>query len=74
LKQVEELSQNLKDQTTELEQRSKASEKAVKQTVEDILRADDKLLSSFQKLASDLGPVQSEDDNAIARIKELCAR
>lgn len=68
------LSQNLKDQIAELEQRSKASEKAVKQTVEDILRADDKLLSSFQKLASDLDPVQSEDDNSIARIKELCAR
>ena len=46
----------------------------MKQSIDDILRADDKLLSSFQKLASDLDPVQAEDDTTIARIKELCAR
>jgi hypothetical protein len=51
-----------------------ASETAVRQAVEDILRSDDKLLSSLQKLASDLDPVQSEDDSTILRIKDLCAR
>ena len=58
----------------ELEQQSKTSEMAVKQSIEEILRSDDKLLSSLQKLASDLDPVRSEDTDTIARIKELCAR
>lgn len=68
------MSQNLKYQTAELEQHSKTSEKAVKQAIEDILKSDDKLLSSLQKLASDLDPVRPEDDNTMGRIKELCAR
>jgi hypothetical protein len=46
----------------------------VKQTVDSILRSDDKVLSSLQKLAGDLDPVRPEDDNAMARTKELCAR
>ncbi|KAN0095353.1 hypothetical protein V8E51_016064 [Hyaloscypha variabilis] len=71
---VEELSQSLKYQILDLEQQSKASEAGVKQTVDNILKSDDKLLLSLQKLASDLDPVQSEDDDVIARIRELCAR
>lgn len=71
---VEELSQSLRYQTSDLEQQSKASESDVKQTVDSILRSDDKLLSSLQKLASDLDPVRSGDEEAIARVRELCAR
>jgi hypothetical protein len=58
----------------DLEQQSKASEAGVKQTVDNILKSDDKLLLSLQKLASDLNPGQSGDDNTISRIRELCAR
>ena len=39
-----------------------------------ILKSDDKLLLSLQKLASDLDPETPEDDKIIARIRELCAR
>jgi hypothetical protein len=46
----------------------------VKQSIQEVLKSDDKLLSSLQKLASDLDPVQSEDTDTIERIKELCAR
>jgi hypothetical protein len=46
----------------------------LKQTVDSILRSDDKVLSSLQKLAGDLDPARPEDGNAIARTKELCAR
>jgi hypothetical protein len=46
----------------------------VRQTVFNILKSDDKLLLSLQKLASDLDPGQSGDDDIIARIRELCAR
>jgi hypothetical protein len=64
----------LKYQTADLGQQSKSSEAAIKQTVEDILRSDDKLLVSLQKLASDLDPGRPEDDDTVSRIKELCAR
>lgn len=68
------MSQSLKYQILDLEQQSKASEAGVKQTVDNILKSDDKLLLSLQKLASDLNPGQSGDDNTISRIRELCAR
>ena len=58
----------------DLEQQFKSSETGVKQTVDDILKSDDKLLLSLQKLASDLDPGRPEDDDMITRIKELCAR
>lgn len=70
---VEELTQNLKYQTTDFEQQSKASESIVKQIIESILKSDDKLLLSLQKLASDLEP-QHEDDGVMTHIRELCAR
>jgi hypothetical protein len=63
----------LKYQTTDLEQQFKTSENGIKQTVDNILKSDDKLLLSLQKLASDLEP-QYEDDDLITRIRELCAR
>jgi hypothetical protein len=42
--------------------------------VDNILKSDDKLLLSLQKLASDLDPGQSGDGDTIARIRDLCAR
>jgi hypothetical protein len=71
---VEELSQGLKYQTSDLEQQSKSYESDLKQTVDSILKSDDKLLSSLQNLASDLDPVRSGDEETIARIRDLCAR
>ncbi|KAL2064073.1 hypothetical protein VTL71DRAFT_4567 [Oculimacula yallundae] len=71
---IEELSQSLVYQTADLELQCKTSEAGVKQTVDSILRSDDKLLLSLQKLASDLEPGSSDDDVIIERIRELCAR
>jgi hypothetical protein len=71
---IEELSQSLIYQTSDLAQQLKASEGNAKQTVDSILKSDDKLLLSLQKLASDLDPGQPEDDALVARIRELCAR
>jgi hypothetical protein len=68
------LSQSLKYQIVDLEQQTKASNAGVKQTVDNILKSDDKLLLSLQKLASDLDSGQSGDDDTITRIRELCAR
>lgn len=74
IRQIEELSQSLIYQTTDLEQQYKASEAGVKQTVDSILKSDDKLLLSLQKLSSDLEQGRSDDDSIIQRIRELCAR
>ncbi|CAG8983956.1 hypothetical protein HYALB_00008816 [Hymenoscyphus albidus] len=71
---LEDLSQNLEYQILDLEQQTNLSEVTVKKTVDSILKSDDKLLSSLQKLALDLDPVQTEDDDIIARIRELSAR
>ncbi|KAK0118717.1 hypothetical protein ONS95_007605 [Cadophora gregata] len=71
---IEELSQSLTYQTTDLEQQCKASEAGIKQTVDSILKSDDKLLLSLQKLSSDLEHGRSDDEETIARIRELCAR
>jgi hypothetical protein len=68
------LLQSLKYQIVDLEQQSKASEVGGKQIVDNILKSDDKLLLSLQKLASDLDPGEAGDDDTISRIRELCAR
>ncbi|KAH8671968.1 hypothetical protein BGZ60DRAFT_469402 [Tricladium varicosporioides] len=73
-KAIEDLSQNLAYQISDLEQGGKASEAAAKQAVDGILKSDDKLLVNLQKLASDLDPINSGDEQLIARIRELCAR
>ncbi|PBP17858.1 hypothetical protein BUE80_DR011371 [Diplocarpon rosae] len=71
---AEELLQSLMYQTADLEQQFRASEANVKQTVDGILKSDDKLLLSLQKLSSDLDPGRSDDDAIVGRIRELCAR
>ncbi|ESZ97172.1 hypothetical protein SBOR_2428 [Sclerotinia borealis F-4128] len=71
---VEELSQNLMYQLSDLEQQNKMSQSSIKQTVDGIFKLDDKLLASFQKLAGELDPGSSEDHDTIARIRDLCAR
>ncbi|PQE10819.1 vacuolar H+ Ca2+ exchanger protein [Rutstroemia sp. NJR-2017a BBW] len=71
---LEELSQGLMYQISDMEQQSKSSQSDVKQTVDGILKGDDKLLASLQKLAADLDPGSKEDDELIDRIRDLCAR
>ena len=58
----------------DLEQQSKTCDIEVKQTIDAILKSDDKLLSSLQKLASDLDPGRPEDSDLVSRIRELCAK
>lgn len=71
---IEELSQSLLYQIGDIEQQSKTIEAEARQTVDSILKSDDKLLLSLQKLASDLDPGKPEDDDTIAKIRDLCAR
>jgi uncharacterized protein YoxC len=71
---LQELSQGLMYQISDMEQQSKSSQSDVKQTVDGILKGDDKLLASLQKLAADLDPGSKEDDELVDRIRDLCAR
>lgn len=71
---VEELSQNLMYQLSDLEQQNKISQSSVKQMVDGIFKEDDKLLASLQKLAGELDSGSSKDNDTIARIRDLCAR
>jgi hypothetical protein len=59
---------------SDLEQQMKVSDSTVKQTVDSVLKSDDKLLASLQKLASDLDPINTQDVETMSRIKELSAR
>jgi len=61
-------------QTSDLEQQLKQSESTVKSTIDNLLKSDDKLLLSLQKLASDLDPAKPETNDQIERVRELCAR
>jgi len=45
----------------------------MKQNLEAILKSDDKLLHSLQKLAGDLDPPK-HDEEIVSSIRELCAR
>lgn len=72
--QISELIQSFIYQNSDLSQYLKASEVTFKQGIESILRSDDRLLTSFQKLANDLNTNFSEDDRLIDRVKDLCAR
>ena len=69
-----ELSQSLKYKAADLEQQCKASDSQAKQTIDGVLKSDDKLLSSLQKLAGDLDPGRPEDGAMVSRIRELCAK
>lgn len=71
---ISELIQSFIYQNSDLSQYLKVSEVTFKQGIESILRSDDRLLTSFQKLANDLNTNFSEDDRLIDRVKDLCAR
>ncbi|RDW59618.1 hypothetical protein BP6252_12705 [Coleophoma cylindrospora] len=71
---VEELTETLNYQCLDSEQQIISSENAVKQTLDCILKSDNKLLSSLQKLSGELEPGQSGDDILVSKIRDLCAR
>ncbi|TQS34091.1 hypothetical protein Golomagni_05540 [Golovinomyces magnicellulatus] len=71
---ISELVQILIYKNSDLAQFLKTSDLNFKQAIGSILQSDDKLLSSFQKLASDLDINPPEDEKIIEKTKEYCAR
>lgn len=73
--QVEELSQSLDSRVQELEQQSGTGAVSnLQQTVDSLLRSDDKLLSSLQKLGWELETEDLEEQNDVVMLRETCAR
>ena len=73
--QVDELSQSLDSRVHELEQQSGAGAVSnLQQTVDSLLRSDDKLLSSLQKLGWELETEDLEEQNHVVMLRETCAR
>lgn len=72
--QIDQLLQSLQSRVSDLEQNSEASESALRQTVDGVLRGDDKLLSSLQKLGRELAPHGPDEVQAVDKLRELCLR
>lgn len=73
-RQVEELVQSLSHEISELESQLKEADTSSRVAASEVLRADDKLLTSLQKLADDLDLGKPRDDEIHRRIQELCTR
>jgi ribosomal protein L25 (general stress protein Ctc) len=72
--QVDELLQTLQFRISELDTQNKTTSAFLSQAAAEILRADDKLILSLQKLSAELETGNSDDGDKAERIRDLCAR
>ncbi|KAF4119366.1 hypothetical protein GMORB2_4885 [Geosmithia morbida] len=72
--EVEDLSQSLGFRISDIEQQTGDSGEALRQIVGDVLRSDDKLLSSLQKLGWELDQQDPEETQMVAKLREVCMR
>ncbi len=70
---LEELVNLLSDHIADLESQSRTSDSALAQHASELVRSDDKILASLQKLSTALQQGSTSDDESSARIKQLCA-
>ncbi|ROW17619.1 hypothetical protein VPNG_00818 [Cytospora leucostoma] len=71
---VELLSQGLDYRMAELEQQSQTHDGDVDRLVAEIIRADNKLLSSLQKLGWELDTEEPGETESVGKLREVCAR
>lgn len=71
---VELLSQGLDYRMAELEQDGQRASGEMTALVDDLLHADDKLLSSLQKLGRELDTDDPEESESVTKLREICAR
>ncbi|PNY26329.1 Uncharacterized protein TCAP_03735, partial [Tolypocladium capitatum] len=72
--EVEELSQNLGFRLSDLEQQGRDARPSLEEVVDGIFRSDDKLLSSLQKLGSELEQPDPDESQAVEKLREICMR
>lgn len=71
---IELLSQSLTYRLAELGQQTKGDNDGVTQVVGNMLHADDKLLSSLQKLGWELDIEDPEETETVTNLRDICAR
>ncbi|KAK7735956.1 hypothetical protein SLS53_007335 [Cytospora paraplurivora] len=71
---VELLSQGLDYRIAELEQQSQTPDGDVDRLVDEIISADNKLLSSLQKLGWELDTEDPGETESVSKLREICAR
>lgn len=71
---IELLSQSLDYRVSEMEQHSKTVGEDVTSIVNSVLRSDDKLLASLQKLGYELDSDDPEEVASVTKLREICAR
>ncbi|KAK4238988.1 hypothetical protein C8A03DRAFT_14622 [Achaetomium macrosporum] len=71
---VYDLAESLSSRVLELEQRNTEAGTAIQKMVDSLLRSDDKLLSSLQKLGWELETEDTEEQKDVAILRETCAR
>jgi hypothetical protein len=74
MQQADDLTESLNSRVLELEQRSAEAGPATQKLVDSLLRSDDKLLSSLQKLGWELQTEDTEEQEDVATLRETCAR
>ncbi|KAI6246989.1 hypothetical protein HI914_04985 [Erysiphe necator] len=72
--QISDLVQSLIYKSSDQVQYLKTADVNSKQAVSNVLQSDDRILSSFQKLLSNLDDNLPENQEKIERVKDLCAR
>ncbi|KAM5366988.1 hypothetical protein ACJZ2D_010256 [Fusarium nematophilum] len=72
--EVDGEAQSLEYRVADLEQIAKESRSNLTQTVDSVLQADDKLLSSLQKLGWELEQQDPEEQQTIEKLREICMR
>ena len=58
----------------DLEQQVKTGASTIQQTADALLRSDDKLLSSLQKLGWELETQDPKEQDSVVELREACAR
>lgn len=71
---VELLSQSLDYRLADLQQQSQGESSHLTQIVDGMLRSDDKLLSSLQKLGWELDTEDPEETESVTKLRDICAR
>ncbi|KAL1839406.1 hypothetical protein VTJ49DRAFT_1537 [Mycothermus thermophilus] len=69
-----ELLHSLNSRILDLDQQTQGAGATIPKTVDTLLRADDKLLTSLQKLAWELETEDAEEKQDVAMLRETCAR
>jgi seryl-tRNA synthetase len=71
---VDDLSRSLEIKVSDLKQQSESDTHRLGQNVNDVLAADDKLLTSLEKLGAELNLLGAEDDRTVDALRQVCMR